>query len=108
LIGAIFLDQGIEECRKFIFKILIKPNIEDDDYLVDENYKSQLLEYTQANKIPSPLYEVIKEEGPQHERVFTVRVSVSENEVGTGKGMNKKTAEQNAARIALKKILTTD
>ena len=108
LIGAIFLDNGIEECRKFIFKFLIKPNIQDDDYLVDENYKSQLLEYTQANKIPSPLYEVIKEEGPQHERVFTVRVSVSENEVGIGKGKNKKTAEQNAARIALKKILTPD
>ena len=106
LIGAIFLDHGIEECRKFIFKFLIKPNIKDDDYLVDENYKSQLLEYTKANKIPSPLYEVIKEEGPQHERVFTVRVSVSENEVGIGKGMNKKTAEQNAARITLKKILT--
>jgi ribonuclease-3 len=108
LIGAIFLDSGIEECRKFIFKFLIKPNIKDEDYLVDENYKSQLLEYTQANKIPSPLYEVIKEEGPQHERVFTVRVSVSENEVGIGKGKNKKTAEQHAARIALKKILAAD
>jgi ribonuclease-3 len=107
LIGAIFLDHGIEECRRFIFKILIKPNIRDDDYLVDENYKSQLLEYTQANKISSPLYEVIKEEGPQHERVFTVRVSVSDSEVGIGKGKNKKTAEQNAARIALKKILTS-
>jgi ribonuclease-3 len=108
LIGAIFLDHGIEECRKFIFKFLIKPNIRDDDYLVDENYKSQLLEYTQANKILSPLYEVIKEEGPQHERVFTVRVSVSENEMGIGKGMNKKTAEQSAARIALKKIPSLD
>jgi ribonuclease-3 len=108
LIGAIFLDSGIEECRKFIFKFLIEPNIQDDDYLVDENYKSQLLEYTQANKIPTPLYEVINEEGPQHERIFTVRVSVSENEAGIGKGKNKKTAEQNAARIALKKILTPD
>jgi len=58
--------------------------------------------------MPSPLYEVINEEGPQHERVFTVRVSVSENEAGIGKGMNKKTAEQNAARIALKKILSSD
>jgi ribonuclease-3 len=108
LIGAIFLDCGIKECRKFIFKILIKPNIKDDDYLIDENYKSQLLEYTQANKSPFPLYEVIKEEGPQHERVFTVRVSVAKDEMGIGKGMSKKTAEQNAARIALKKIITSD
>jgi ribonuclease-3 len=108
LIGAIFLDCGIKECRKFIFKILIKPNIKDDDYLVDENYKSQLLEYTQANKTLPPLYEVIKEEGPQHERVFTVRISIANDEMGMGKGMSKKTAEQNAARIALKKIITSD
>lgn len=108
LIGAVFLDHGIKECRKFIFKILIKPNIKDDDYLIDENYKSQLLEYTQANKISPPLYEIIKEEGPQHERVFIVRVSVGKDEMGIGKGMNKKTAEQNAARIALKKIRTSD
>jgi ribonuclease-3 len=108
LIGAIFLDCGIKECRKFIFKILIKPNIKDDDYLVDENYKSQLLEYTQANKTLPPLYEVIKEEGPQHERVFTVRISIANDEMGIGKGMSKKTAEQNAARIALKKIITSD
>jgi ribonuclease-3 len=87
---------------------LIKPNIKDDDYLIDENYKSQLLEYTQANKTPPPLYEVIKEEGPQHERVFTVRVSIATDEMGMGKGMSKKTAEQNAARIALKKIITSD
>ncbi|MCH7517254.1 MAG: ribonuclease III [Bacteroidetes bacterium] len=108
LIGAIFLDRGIKECRKFIFKILIKPNIKDDDYLIDENYKSQLLEYTQANKMAPPLYEVIKEEGLQHERVFTVRVSVGKNEIGMGKAMSKKTAEQSAARIALTKILTSD
>ena len=108
LIGAIFLDRGIKECRKFIFKFLIKPNIKDDDYLIDENYKSQLLEYTQANKMASPLYEVIKEEGPQHERIFTVRVSIGINEIGTGKAMSKKTAEQRAARIALNKILSSD
>ena len=108
LIGAIFLDRGIKECSKFIFKILINPNIKDDDYLIDENYKSQLLEYTQANKMAPPLYEVIKEEGLQHERVFTVRVSVGKNEIGMGKAMSKKTAEQSAARIALTKILTSD
>ncbi len=56
----------------------------------------------------SPLYEVIKEEGPQHERIFTVRVSIGINEIGTGKAMSKKTAEQRAARIALNKILSSD
>jgi ribonuclease III len=108
IIGAIYLDKGLKSCRTFIYKVLIKPNIKDDDYLIDENYKSQLLEYTQAEKISAPLYEVVKEEGPQHERIFTVRVSVGNDELGTGKGMNKKTAEQNAARLALKKIRETN
>src|SRR3990172_4113620 len=104
LIGALYLDQGLETCRVFIYRVLIKPNIQDDDYLIDENYKSQLLEYTQANKISTPVYEIIDEEGPQHERTFTVRVSIGQEVRGVGKGKNKKTAEQNAARKALKSI----
>jgi ribonuclease-3 len=104
LIGAMYLDRGLEACREFIIRSLINPKIQDDEYLIDENYKSQLLEYTQANKISPPVYEVINEEGPHHERTFTVWVSVNDIEMGVGKGKNKKTAEQNAARIALKKI----
>ena len=104
LVGALFLDRGLETCKDFIHKRLIDPKIRDDDYLVDENYKSQLLEYTQAKKISPPAYEVTNEEGPHHERIFTVWVSVNEKEMGVGKGKNKKTAEQNAARIALNKI----
>jgi len=104
LIGALYLDQGLNACRKFIYKVLIEPNVKDDDYLVDVNYKSQLLEYTQAEKISSPVYEIVREEGPQHERIFTVSVSVNSEKLGIGKGKNKKTAEQNAARNALKTI----
>lgn len=104
LIGALFLDRGLDACRKFIYKVLIEPNVQDDDYLLDANYKSQLLEFTQAEKMSPPLYEIIKEEGPQHERIFTVSVSVSSEKLGMGKGKNKKTAEQNAARNALQAI----
>ena len=104
LIGALYLDRGLGTCREFIHRRLIDPMVQDDDYLIDENYKSQLLEYTQAHKIPPPAYEVTNEEGPHHERIFTVWVSVNDMEMGVGKGKNKKTAEQNAARKALKKI----
>ena len=104
LIGALFLDHGIEACRSFVFKNLIQPNLEDDYYLIDENFKSQLLEFTQAEKIPTPSYDVIKEDGPQHERVFTVSVSIGSKEMGIGLGRTKKTAEQRAARIALRNI----
>jgi ribonuclease III len=104
LIGAIYLDHGLQTCRDFLLRILIEPNMKDGDYLVDENYKSQLLEYAQAHKYDIPYYSVIKEEGPQHERIFTVKVTVGSKITGIGMGRNKKSAEQNAAKSALTKI----
>ncbi|GIV45795.1 MAG: ribonuclease 3 [Ignavibacterium sp.] len=105
LVGALYLDQGLDACRIFVRKVLIDPIVEAGEHLVDENYKSQLLEYAQANKLELPNYKVIKEEGPQHERTFTVQVSVGDKIVGIGKGKNKKSAEQNAAQKAIEKIL---
>ena len=70
IIGAIYLDHGLDISKKFIQKVLIQPLIKDGDYLIDENYKSQLLEYAQANRLEAPNYTVINEEGPQHDRVF--------------------------------------
>lgn len=105
LIGALYLDQGLDACRVFIRKVLIDPIIDAGEHLVDENYKSQLLEYAQANKLELPNYKVILEEGPQHDRIFTVQVNIGDEIVGIGKGKNKKSAEQNAAQKAMKKIL---
>ncbi len=105
VIGAIYLDHGLLISKKFVHRILIEPLTKDDEYLIDENFKSQLLEYAQANKIDVPNYIVIKEEGPQHDRIFTVEVNVGEVYSGIGTGRNKKTAEQNAAKAALEKIL---
>lgn len=104
LVGALYLDQGLDACRTFILKVLIEPIVKEGEHLIDENYKSQLLEYAQANKLELPNYKVIKEEGPQHERIFTVQVSVGDKIVGIGKGKNKKSAEQNAAQKAMQKI----
>ncbi len=104
LIGAVYLDGGLGHAEKFIKRIIIEPNSKDGGYLRDENFKSQLLEYAQANKMENPRYEVIKEDGPQHDRIFTIRVSVGSDITGNGTGRNKKTAEQNAAHDALSKI----
>ncbi len=106
IIGAIYLDHGLTVSKEFIYRVLIEPTTKEDDYLIDENYKSQLLEYAQANKVEAPIYEVIKEEGPQHDRIFTIKVSAGKIYDGIGTGKNKKTAEQNAAKSALEKILT--
>ena len=104
LIGAIYLDQGLQVSKEFIYRVIIEPTTKEEDYLIDENYKSQLLEYAQANRLEIPNYMVIKEEGPQHDRVFTIKAIVGGNIYGIGTGKNKKTAEQNAAKSALEKI----
>ncbi len=104
LIGAVYLDSGLGAAQNFILHTIIEPNSKDNLYLIDENFKSQLLEYVQANKLENPVYTVIKEEGPQHDRTFTIAVSIDEKQYGVGKGHNKKSAEQNAAHAALEKI----
>jgi ribonuclease III len=104
LIGAVYFDMGLDPAKDFINRVIINPLIKEGDYLVDENYKSQLLEYAQANHLDNPNYEVIKAEGPQHARIFTVRVSIGNEVYGEGRGKNKKTAEQNAANAALNKL----
>ena len=106
LIGASYMDNGLKAAKAFIERILIEPNMKDGVYLIDENFKSQLLEFAQAKRMENPVYSVIKEEGPQHSRVFTVVVSVGNVEYGVGKGKNKKSAEQIAAQAALKKFPT--
>ncbi len=104
LIGAIYMDNGLKASKSFIERVLIRPSSKEGEYLIDENYKSQLLEYAQANKLDNPSYSVIKEEGPQHNRIFTINVMIGKIEFGVGKGRNKKTAEQNAAKMALNKL----
>lgn len=101
LIGAIYLDNGLLPSKDFVNKVLIVPNTKEGEYLVDENYKSQLLEFAQANKMENPVYSVINEEGPQHNRIFTIKVSINNIDYGVGTGRNKKSAEQKAAQAAL-------
>lgn len=104
LIGAIYLDNGLDAAKNFIEKVLIIPNTKEGVYLIDENFKSQLLEYAQANRLDNPAYIVVNEEGPQHNRTFTIKVLIGSQEYGIGKGKNKKSAEQAAAHSALVKI----
>lgn len=104
LIGAIYMDSDINAVTNFIDRILVQPIVREQDFLVDENFKSQLLEYVQAKKMDGPSYVVVNEEGPQHSRIFIIKAMVDGKEYGVGQGRNKKTAEQNAAKAALKKL----
>jgi ribonuclease III len=104
LVGAIYLDKGLAAAKAFISRVLIEPYAKAGVHLIDENFKSQLLEYAQAKKLEAPLYSVIKEEGPHHDKTFTIKVTIGDKEYGIGKGRSKKTAEQNAAEEAMHRI----
>jgi len=103
-IGALFLDQGIEETKKFISALVIT---KADDFIIKnllKDPKSRLQEFVQSKKQGSPKYVVLEEKGPAHKREFSVGVYVEENLLGKGVGASKQRAEEEAAIKALEKI----
>lgn len=104
VIAAIYLDKGMAEAKAFILNQLIPALTNGFLNETDKNYKSELLELSQASGKGVPRYTTIKEEGPDHDRTFTVEVFVGNSPFGTGIGKNKKEAEQSAAEEAVKKL----
>ena len=102
LMGAIYLDQGYATVRKTILKIVV-PYIENPEISFFSDYKSSLQEYVQTEQ-KSIEYKIINEEGPAHNKTFTVEVIIDGIVYGTGIGSSKKEAEQEAAKIALNKL----
>ncbi len=101
-IGAMYLDQGLLSTRKFIISLFYK----DIQSCTVENltdYKSKLQEAVQAEHRESVVYRTIKEEGPSHDKRFTIQVLFDNIVMGVGVGSTKKEAEQAAARAALEK-----
>lgn len=98
--AAIYLDQGFDIAKEFILNIIVPYIDEDVDFLHD--YKSKLQELVQTEK-KSVVYEVIKEEGPAHNKRFTSIVKVDGIKMGKGVGSSKKESEQEAAKDALSK-----
>jgi len=103
LICAIFLDGGLEAVRKFISKFILQDYKKQAKLDMMKDYKSRLQEYTQSHFQEIPVYKVIKEEGPEHAKIFSVNVFIKGENAGTGKGKNKKEAHQDAARLACQK-----
>jgi hypothetical protein len=101
VLGAIYLDQGFEPARRFIDQWLLRDSraITADERHV--NYKSHLQEYVQSTYHTHPVYRIRSEYGPDHSKHFNVDVMVGRRVLGSGKGRNKKEAEQAAARAAL-------
>lgn len=103
LIGAIYVDQNYEAAKDFILKNVtpIMEEILKAGTWIDA--KSLFQEKAQELKGHTPAYKTIKESGPDHDKHFTVRVSVGDEVFGEGEGKSKQDAEQSAAKDALKK-----
>jgi len=101
-VGAVFLDKGLEEVYKVADKVVF-PFIEEEEKSSFIDFKSHLQELVQSDKRQLD-YRIVSEEGPSHNKVFTIRVYMDEILMGEGSGRTKKEAEQHAAEVALKKL----
>lgn len=101
VIGAIYLDQGIQQARSFILKYLeetIRATAEGDY----QDYKSRLQEIVQARSRENVRYQIMDENGPAHAKIFVAGVFFNDELLASGQGKSKKEAEQNAAEKVLK------
>ena len=102
LMGAIYIDLGFSTVRNVILKVIV-PYIEDPNVTFFSDYKSSLQEYVQTEQ-KSLEYRLINEEGPAHDKRFTVDVVIDDIVYGMGIGTSKQEAEQEAAKAALNKL----
>ena len=98
VIGAIFLDGGIEEAKKYIYRFILS-DLENKILFMDS--KTLLQEEVQKNNTAQLHYELIGETGPDHDKEFHVKAYLDGKEIGTGIGRTKKAAQQQAAYEAL-------
>lgn len=100
-LGAVYLDQGYLKAKEIVYDVVI-PFIQKTPEIFFMDYKSKLQELVQTDK-KSVDYILVKEEGPSHDRTFTINVVVEGIVLGTGIAKTKKDAEQAAAKEALDK-----
>ncbi len=104
LIGALYLDQGLESVRTFVM-----PFMEGaiDDIILhhkDDDSKSRLQEILQAKNLPVPHYEVVRELGPDHSKIYEMEVRIGDKTIGIGQGSSKQNAAKQAAQNALENL----
>lgn len=100
-LGAIFIDQGMKFAKEYVASNIFK--YIDDEKVFFRDYKSAMKEYGDAHEIEVS-YKIIKELGVPHDKIFLISILIDGEEIGIGKGKNKKEAEQAAAKIACDKL----
>lgn len=106
IIGALFMDQGMESSEKFINENILSDLTQKANTPLKDS-KSQLQEHVQGKSLPTPRYKVVEESGPDHDKKFVIEVMVGDEVWGKGVGRNKSVAEQDAAKNALNMVISS-
>ena len=93
----------MEEVQRFLDQVIV-PKIKNGRYELITDFKTELQEYLQQNGTVHIRYELIKEKGPSHDKVFTVQVTVDGKKYKTASGKTKKAAEQMAAKLTMEEL----
>lgn len=100
-IGALFIDQGVEAVSKFLGEVLLPKADEIVKGTSFKDPKSLLQELVQGRRLNSPVYKVLRESGPAHDKKFRIGVMVDGNLISEGEGKSKKEAQEDGASKAL-------
>jgi ribonuclease-3 len=108
LIAALYLDSGIDQTREFVNRCVMGDSVfaTEDVAAGLTDFKSALQELALARKLPLPRYVILKEDGPEHSKTFTIEVRVGKDWLAQADGYSKKSAAQNAARLVLAQLVS--
>ncbi len=104
VIAAVYLDGGYETARAVLLKIFEEEIQRLDRHPADIDYKTELQECCQREFDVLPTYRVLRESGPDHQKLFEIQLTIKDDLFGVGRGRSKKEAEQQAAKQALEKL----
>jgi ribonuclease III len=105
ILGAVYLDGGLEAAERVWHRIMADRSIEQLQQVLSRDYKSQLQQLTQAHMKATPEYRTVGTSGPDHAKQFHVEVLLNDEVLAGGEGRNKQIAEQAAAQTALAHLL---
>ena len=104
VVGAIYLDQGLEAVKDFVTPLLLELQKDVIEEALRKDPRSQFQEWTQSVLSITPEFHVVDTVGPEHEKEFIVIVVLDDQIVAAGQGPSKRAGAQSAARIALEKV----
>ena len=107
VLGALYIDQGYTAAEKMFLTYYLPQKEQLESQSLTFDYKSLLQEWTQAQQLGVPEYQLVKQEGPDHDTIFYIEVRVTyqgQEYVHQGKSNSKKSAEQNAAKLLIQAL----